>query len=331
MNESNIQQNTGNPKDEIDIFEFSSRMWRAFMRFLVGVGNFILAVIVFLIRKSLWIASFTFAGMLMGALLFSVQRTVYVSSLEGVTGGVDNSIVIEHVNLLDQVKGNKELLASILGLSIEQAEDIHGIKAFYGIDINGDGRHDFVDFKEAYNPKDTMQYRVPGFVHVRVLLYDESALPAVRESLLRYINYNAYIRTLHHIDSLQSRTLIAELVNEISKIDTLQRARIQKELAQQDRGGETVFVLNNEPEVRLFYQDVLLLFNQKLALERNLELYKEPILIVQDFASLEQEHRSLLKYVVILGVLMGVLGLFCSLFWQYRKRIWEIIREDAKN
>jgi len=329
MSESNIQQNGGKPNDEIDIFEFSVRIWKAFKNFLIGIGNLIVSIIVFLIRKALWIVSFALFGMILGYVFYSVSKPYYISSLEGNTGGVDNSVVIDHIKKLNQVINKPSLLANHLSMSIEQAKEIRNIKAYYGIDINRDGRSDYVDFDEKYNPRDTMQRRVPSFVHIRVSLYDESILPELRKALFRYVNNNTYIQNLHRIDREQNEALVKELAKEISKIDTLQRVRIRKESASDRR--ETTFHFNNEPEIKLFYQDILTLHNQKQTIEKSLELYKEPIVVVQDFSSLEQEERPLLKYIIVLGGLMAVLGIFCALCWQYRKRIWELIREDSTN
>jgi len=327
MNEPSIQQNIGNPKDEIDIFEFCSRMWMAFKSFLVSIKDLIVSIIVFLIRKSLWIALFTFAGMILGIIFYAVSKPAFVTSLEGDTGAVNNSVVIDHINKLNLLMGKPALLANYLGIGIEQAKKIRSIKAFYGIDINRDGMPDYVDFKDTYNPKDTMQNRVQRFVHIRITMYDESLLPEFRKALFRYINNNSYILNLHRIDREQNEALLIEIENEIRKIDTLQRTRIRKESAS-DRREMTIHV-NNEPEIKLFYQDVLTLYSQKQSIEKNLEMFKEPIVIVQDFASLEQEERPIIKLIAILGGLMAVLGIFCSLCWQYRKSIWTLIREDT--
>jgi hypothetical protein len=90
-------------------------------------------------------------------------------------------------------------------------------------------------------------------------------------------------------------------------------------------------VLTNVPEPRLFYDDILRLFERKQNLERNLEISKDIIIVVQDFTPLQQEEWPIIKLAIILGGSMAVLGIFCSLLWQYRKTIWKLIREDGKS
>jgi len=338
MNESNMQQNTGKPNDEIDIFEFCSRMWVAFKSFLVNIKDLIVSLIIFLIRKSLWIISFGIAGVLLGFLLYGVSRPFYTSTLEGNTGGiydideknylggVDNSVVINHINKLDKAVSKPSLLANYLGMSIEQASEIRSIKAYYGIDVNKDLKPDYVDIKETYNPKDTNQIRVPSFVHIKVSVYDESVFSELRKGLLSYINNNTFIQELYRIDRLQKEEMIHLIDKEIKTIDDFQQARIRKE-SSVEQGS--VVVLGNEPEPKLFTWDILSLQRRKQLLEKNLEISDEIIVIIQDFTPLQQEERTVLKYIAVLGATMSVLGILCALLWQYRKRIWELIREDS--
>ena len=328
MNELSNLQNNSQPNDEIDIFEFCSRMWTAFKNFLKSIQDLLVSIIIYLIRKSLWIVSFGAAGLLIGFLLHGISRPFYSSSLEGNTGGIDNSVVIDHINKLNQATDKPDILAGYLGIKVEQASEIRSIKAFYGIDVNRDWKVDYVDFKEIYNPKDTMQRRVPSFVHVKISVYDESILPIIRKGLFQYIERNTYIQELFKIDRSQKENLIKELATEIAKVDSLQKALIRKELIP-DKG--TAFVLTNVPEPRLFYDDILRLYERKQNLEKNLEITKEIILVIQDFTPLQKEERPTLFYMFVFGVAMAVMGLFCALLWQYRKTIWKLIKEDSSN
>ena len=322
MNESNNSK----PNDEIDIFEFSSRIWLVFKNFLASIWNFIISVFVFLLRKSLWIMSFGFAGVLIGCLLYGISPSAYVSSLEADTGGVDNSVVINHINKLNKVVDKPDLLANYLGLSLEQADAIHSIKAYYGIDINKDGKPDYIDFSEKYNPRDTNQIRVPSFVHVMVSLYDESVLPDLRMGLFQYIENNEYLQKLFKIDKEQKDQLVKELNTEIAKIDTLRKVQLLKDLTPDK--GQTV-VIGNIPETKLFYTDMLLLYERKQGIEKSLTLNTEIILVVQDFTRLQQEEKTATNMAIKYGIAMAIMGLFCAFLWQYRIIIWKLITENS--
>jgi len=339
MNTSDIQQNTGKQSDEIDIFEFCFRIWVAFKNFLVAIKDLIVSFFIFLIRKSLWIVSFALAGILLGYVLYGISRPFYTSSLEGTTGGiydidekryiggVDNSVVIDHINKLDRAVTKPQVMANYLGMSIAEAKEIRSIKAYYGIDVDKDMKHDYVDFRETYNPKDTNQFRVPSFIHIRVSVYDESIFSELRRGLIHYVNSNTFVQELFEIDRQQKLEMIQEIDKEIKKIDELQIARIRKESGIEQG---TMVVVGTEPELKLFYHDVLSLHRRRQMLERNLKISEEIIVIVQDFTPLQQEERTVLIYIAWFGCTMAIIGIFCSLLWQYRRRIWELIHEDSK-
>lgn len=328
MIEPNTMQNNSKPNDEIDIFEFCSRIWMVFVRFLTGIKNLIVSIIIYLIRKSLWIISFGVAGLLIGYLLHSVSRPHYSSLLEADTRGVSNFVVIDHINKLSLIDQKPALLASYLGIDFAQAASVRSIKAAYGIDINRDGIPDYIDFKNTYNPKDTMQRRVSSLLYIEVSVYDESILPVLRNGLLQYINNNVYVQELFRIDREQKKQLVKEIELEIAKIDSLQKVQFRKELVP-DKGQTVIF--GNMPEPRLFYNEILLLFEKKQRLEKELDMSKEIILILHDFTPLQQEERPLLFFMLVYGILMAVAGIFFALLRQYRQTIWKLIREDSTN
>ena len=321
------EQNEVKRNDEIDIFEFSSRMWKSFKSFLIGIKNFFISIIIFLIRKSLWIASFALIGMVIGISFDIIRKPSYTSMLEGNSGGVDNTVVIDHVNRLFQMRGKSEVLARTLAISVDDAEKVHYIRAFYGIDVNRDGIPDFIDERETYNPRrDTMFYRVPSVFYIKVALYDEDVLPHLRERILRYINGNNFIQTLFRIDTLQKREMIREITREIAKIDTIHLIDINRRSSVEM--GQNVILTAPQPDIRLFHGEILSLIAQRQNLERSLEISDRPVVIVQDFIPAEFEERTATFYIFVLGFLMAFLGLVCGTLWQYRKTIWKIIMEE---
>ena len=312
--------------DEIDIFEFCSRIWAAFKNFLISIKDIITTIFIYLIRKSLWIITFGLAGILTGFLLYSIFPKVYIASLEVDTGGVDNSVVINHINKLykpnNKLSNRPDSLANYLNLSREQIDAIHNIKAYYGIDVNKDGKQDYIDFAEKYNPKDTNQVRIPSFVHVKVSVYDDSVLPALRNGLIQYVNKNAYLQRLFETDRDQKEQLLKGL----ESLDTLLKAQLSKDLMS-DRGQ--VLILGNRPENQSFYKDILSLYEEKQKIEKSIRLNTEIILVIQEFSQLQHEEKTVFDMMTKYGIVMAIMGLFCAFLWQYRIIIWKLIREDS--
>ena len=326
-----INKTMDKPNTEIDIFEFCSRMWKAFKNILVCIKDFTVSIIIITLRKSLWIISFALFGVILGSAYFHFVKTpYYVTMLEGTSGGVDNTVVIDHVNKLNSMVGNSNILARNLGISVEQAEEVRSIRAFYGIDVNDDGKPDFVDKRNRYNPRDTTQFRVPSIFYIQVALYDEDVLPALREGLFRYINSNTYIQTLFEIDQQQKQAMISELQRQIAKIDTIQLVSINRHNVSSFEIGQRIHLMGSEPEIRLFYADVLALYSRKQELEKSFEISDQPVVVVQDFTPSLFVEKTRMYYVIRLGLIMGVLGFAISILWQHRKSIWKLIVEQDK-
>jgi hypothetical protein len=325
MNSDN-QRNSGR-SDEIDIFDFCSRVWKIFQSFVAQIRNFCVSVIVFLIRKSVWIGAFTVIGSVAGLTLYFLSKPVYSTNLVANTSGVSNALIIDHVNQLGTLIKKPEILAGYLGLTVDEAKEIAQIRAYYGMDVNGDKIVDYVDFtdvekrREKYDPMDTL--RLQGYIYLRVSVYRENIFPALRKGIFQYITGNDYIRNTHEITTNQKRKYLEGLEDEIRKIDSLQRFQYQKNIS----SGKDVLLISS-PELKLFHQEMLELYNQKQQLEIDIEMNRDLITIVQDFMPLTPEDR-LFSYVGIVGIVGAVLGLICAVFWQYRRVIWLLIKEDS--
>jgi len=240
---------------------------------------------------------------------------------------LDNTVVIEHINKLNKLGGKPELLAQFLDITPEQAKNVQYVKAYYGIDLNNDGIPDYIDFKEKYNPKDTNQVRLPSYIYLKVNVYDETVFADLREGLIKYINSNTYLRNMFDIHRNQTQLMIKEIEVEMEKIDSLQRSRFRKD---KQPNAQMIFI-GTEPEPRLFHEERLSLFERKQSLERSLEISNEIIVVVQDFTPLSHEENPVLMYLLYFGIAMALLGIICSLLWQYRKKIWKTIIEDSNN
>jgi len=347
MSESNIKQEqqnqskNDNSNKEIDLLEVGSKAWDGVKSFTSSLFsntiNFIVFFILLSLRKAVWIFLFLLVGVLLGYSYYNLKTPYYSSTLEAKTIGVNSSVVVNHVNNLERMVKRPELLAEILKINTEEAKKIRFIKAYYGVDISGDGIMDLVDYKNKYDPaklnplKDTLISRVHDVFFVKVQLFDESIMPLLRDTILHYITENNYIQALFEIDIQLKNELIAELEKEIVKLDTLQMVDVSRKTNRTKafpfQKLETVFLLGNEPELKLFYTDVLSLYNQKQDLQRSVEIAKKPIIVVNDFTPAQFEEKTVNYYVIFFGFIMTFIGYVCVLLWQYRKRLRKTIEE----
>jgi len=83
-------------------------------------------------------------------------------------------------------------------------------------------------------------------------------------------------------------------------------------------------VILNEKETKLYHDDIIKLYNRKLALEKELSINPDPITVIQDFTQLAKADNPLIKFLKTWVVIFAVFGFSFAILWQYRKRLWNL-------
>jgi hypothetical protein len=136
---------------------------------------------------------------------------------------------------------------------------------------------------------------------------------------------------LYEIDKRQKNEYIVELEKAMEKVDTAQLVSIDRNRKRKETKiemGQNLFVMGNDPEIKLYYPEILSLYSQKQSLQKTLEISDKPVVIIQDFTPSQYIEKKAFYYVTRLGLAMAFMGLICGILWQYRKPLWKIIIED---
>ena len=324
----NQTPNNTRPSDEIDLLELFNRMGKSIKNFFMWILELLKSFLFLLISKSVWILSFSIIGGYVGYIFFQNTPRFYSSEMVAKSNSMNNSIIVNSINLLNDLFENRNYnaLSSYLGTTPEQAKEIRSIEAFYGIDINKDKIADFVDYNKTYNPKDTTQKRLSDVFYLRINVYDETIFSSVRDGIKKYISTNPFILENNNVRKQQTRSLIEEYKIEIQKIDSLQKVQYF-EIPKMQKAGNNQMIFLNEKEAKLYHGDIIYLYKQQLALEKELTLNPDPITVVQDFTQLSKAENPLMKFLKVWILIFAVLGFFTSLMWQYHLKIWLLIKE----
>jgi len=316
------------PTEEIDLLELFNRMGLSIKRFFIWLYNLTVSFFLLLIRKSVWIFSFSIIGCFVGYFFYINTPRYYTSEMVARSNSMNNNVIINSINLLNDLFENRNYsaLGNYLGISSSKAEKIKSIESYYGIDLNKDKITDFVDYDNTYNPKDTTKRRLTDVFYLKISVYDENIFTSVRDGIKKYISTNPYILQNNEIRKLQTQKLIEEYNKEISKLDSLEKVQYF-EVPKMQKFGSNQLVILNEKETKLFYEDIIKLYNKKLSLERDLSINPEPITIIQDFTQLSKAENPLIKFLKIWVIVFAILGFISAFLWQYRNQIWNLIRE----
>jgi len=311
--------------DEIDLLELFNRMGGGIKRGVLWTYRLILNFLMLIVRKSLWIVAFTIIGLIVAYVLYQVSRRFYSSEMTAISNSINNTYVVGSINLLNDVfkQKNYPIAANYLNIDINRVQEIKSIEAFYTIDINKDGLPDYTDYKWKYNPRDTTK-RLDSYFVIRLEVYDESIFAQVRDGIKNYIYKNKFILDNNNERIRQNKILIETIENEIRKLDSLQKVEYF-ELPQMQRATSNQMVVLNEKDRKLYHDQKLALEREKLRLEKDININSEPITVVQDFTPLSKAENPYTKYAISLGLLFAVLGFVISIFWQYKRDIYDLI------
>ncbi len=321
-NEPNTQKQT---TDEIDLLELFNRMGQSVKRGFTWFLNLILNFLLLLVRKSLWILTFSIIGLIIAYLLYQNTKRYYSSEMIAISNSTSNTILVSSVNLLNDIfiQKNYSIAANYLDIDLSRVKDIKSINAFYAIDINRDGLPDYFDYKQKYNPKDTTIKRLDNYFVVRLEVYDENVFDQVRNGIKNYIYKNKFIIDNNNERIRQNKILIEKIEGEINRLDSLQKVEYF-EIPKMQKANASQMVVLNEKERKLYHDQKLSLERERLILERDLNINNEPITIVQDFTPLSKAENPYSKYAII-GIYFALIGFITSLIWQYKKRLIDLI------
>jgi hypothetical protein len=325
-----MSENSNLPKadSEVDLMAAFQKLAAAAGSLFKYCGRLAGVAILFTVRKSLWLLVFLCAGLAVAFMQYSSGKRYYASTLTAHINVLNNAFF---VNAFSELQGiAPEVLAGTLQIPDSVAENVRSIAAFYGIDLNMDGQTDLVDYQNQHKKRltDSMFNIVPREVYVRVEVYDESSFDPLRESVISFINSNKNVVEHNKFRLYRLDQEIADVNAQIRRLDSLQRSEYAKSIKESSlkMGGSQLLLLGEEKDRQLFHEHIFALQSRKLSLESEKTLYATPITVLQDFLPLAKATNTLLFYARKTVPAFMALGLLCALLWQYRKKLWDLVK-----
>ncbi len=316
--------------DEIDLLELFHKTWDVTKNFFNWIIRSILLFIVFLVRNSLYIAGFFILGGIIGLGISFRGRPYYVSDVVIKPNTLSVANMISYINRLHGLLKRKDTIELSKLLKIHDTitiQKIKDIQAFWIIDENKDGIPDYVDYKNK-DKSDTSKRKITSRFDLRVEMYDYHLSDSVKSKIYNFIFLNPYITKLNGVRNQQTKILISKINSQIVTLDSLQDYdyfQKQKDMRPSGKNGQIVFL--NEQKVQLYHGDIINLQKQRLALEKELAVYPDPITIIEDFTSTKKENPKS-KYILKYGLWIGLLGILFLFLFQNRKSIKKYMEQD---
>jgi hypothetical protein len=318
------------PNDEIDLLELFQKMGNAIKNGFMALVQFIYQIILFLVRKSVFIGIVVILGLIWGGIKYKTSPRYYSSRLEAYSNTLSSIDMINYINNIHELFAQKNIenLESKLGTTEETLKNVKDVQAFKVMDFNDDGITDEIDFNNEYSTADTTVSDTRFVVKVEV--FDQEVFPVIQNRIISYIGQNTYINEMNQVRKRQLHELIAQLGSEITMLDSLKREEyFKKEDKMEPQQGQLLVM--NEKETQLYHPQLLSLYKEKQELEEQLELRMDPITIIQDFSALSITENNLMTYLKKYGVLALVLSIVIGLLWELRPYIRRMITDAKTN
>lgn len=331
-----------NINSEIDVLDLMSKFGRWIKKLLIACYNLVVHIfvlfitfILYLAKKWLWVGTSIVLGIAVGFLFYSTAKPYYTSEMIAYSNSISNRHIVNAIKLLNNPisvdEENYDVAAAYLGLPVESIEQIKSIKAGYGIVSDRDGFVDWVDYDDEFDPEDTTAYRLEGYFYTQVEVYDESLMDKVETGILNYLYRNKYLSDMNKNRIKQYEQRIGFIDREIEKLDSLQHIMYFETPKIKSTIPTDKLVFMNEIDQKLYHHEILSLKQSKLDIQREMEVRGDAITIIQPFTPTASRANTLLSYVIKWTILLFLLGLLTSVFWDYRKEVWGILFNKQKS
>lgn len=314
--------------DEIDLIELFQKMGNGIKRMFLALLNFLYQVLLFFIRKAIFIGIITVIFLSLGIIFYKISPRYYSSTMEAYSNAMSSIDMINYVNNINELflDKNTEEIQVKLGLSANEVEKIKTIKAFKTIDYNEDGVPDLTDFNEKYKTSDTIVS--PSRFVIKAEILAPEIIPLIQAKIIDYINNNKYITELNTVRKQQLNELISKYDTEILILDSLKKTEyFASEEKVKTQAGQLLVL--NEKETQLYHEKIITMYKQKQEIERTLKLRLEPVTVIQGFSDLSKIENKITSYLIKFGLIGIAFGIFLAFVREKFDVIKKVI-EDSK-
>lgn len=309
-------------KNEVDLLEILFIVYRKIILLLRYFFASIGVVIIYLLRKSLWLALFVAVGIVAGVVLDRRIPKVYRSEAIVRSNNLAITIVVDNIKKLNNLCNlkNYQELSQQLDISEADAGKISGISAEYGLFTYKDYLRNVEQplyYARKYAWDDTTMI-VSKFVKITVKVFDESVYATLMQGLNSFIGNNVFGYKVNELRVEQLESQIAYAEHEIAMLQQIQAtytSRNSNASVQLELNG----ALQKSEQVQL-HETINRLYQQKISLEREYTLFTQPTTVVSDFSKTYQPTVGLFQRIVRATLVSALLGFAVLLLWETRKK-----------
>lgn len=312
---------TDKGKNEIDLLDLFTLIYKGVKELFQSFIKWILYLIIFCVKKALYITGFIVIGGIVGYAYHSFSTPTFKSGMVVQPNGIPSTELIDYMNDLTAISQslNKNTLSTALNIPDSSAQKVKSIEAFPYIDVNGDEIGDYIDFNRAYSADDTTMHIVHNRCYISFELIDNYPKEYLQEGVLFYILKNEYMNKLNTIQKNELKEQIQQTINEIAILDSLQNKEYfedeKKDALPTVKEGTVIYA---EKDKKLYYQHKFGLTDRKQELEKEYDLIQGPITVIKNISEVAIEQNTKSSIMIKFGIWFGVIGTIALLCHRFK-------------
>lgn len=311
---------------EIDLLDLLQSIGKSIANFFKFLYESLWWLIVFGIKNYIAIIVFAIIGLGWGIYSVSSSKDVYQSFMKIRSNAMPSNELKPYIQEINKYLGSKgeityPILEKKLNIDSAKVSEIVAVKSHYYIDYWNDGSLDEIDKDDTHPVKDTINVIDSTYLSIEARVNDPLLFENLGKNLVDYLNSNPKIIPVNNNRYSFVKYEANALKNEIQLLDSLQRfsyfngSRDLQQLQFNNRQG----LILGENRQQLYHWEKIRLERRRKPLVTELELYAEPVTIIDDFPIVTTKMSSglfeLIKSVIIITAI-GYLILLLIYFFK---------------
>lgn len=321
---------------EMNIFTMTSRIGNALLGLLKGILSILGYILRTAYQYKLLFLIFAIATVAFSLYQSREDNRTYEGNLYLKLNDGDAVIYKTLIHDLNEyAKGNDvEGLAKELDITEELANRIDKISAHAVIDKNKDSIIDYIDYKDAVETGDTVDFALPDQLVITAKIKGIEEFSQFEEALKKYFSKNDYLVSLNIARIKLQEEKEWMFHNVLMNLDSLQKVEYFK-----NNNGSTCIEFSsinerkaNIPFVKakkqMFYDDMEKLFKITGKIEEDMSANLDVVTVLSDFHPTNKPTNTFCKTLLLNGLIALGLFMVAALLWHNKKNINKYLKKE---
>ena len=311
---------------EIDLLDLLQSIGKSIANFFIFLYDSLWWLIAFGIKNYIYMIIFIVIGLGWGIYSSMTSKDVYQSFMKIRSNTMTTRDLRPYITEINKYFNNKNeftypILERDFDLDSSSVSKINAIKPHFYIDYWGDGIIDELDMNDKHSTKDTLNIADSTYMCIEARVQDPAIFEYLGEKIISYLNDKPSIIKMNQFRLKETEYSIQAFNYEIKLLDSLQNYSYfngSRELQQLQFNNREGFILGKNTQ-QLYYPNKFNLEKQKKLYVTELELYNDPVTIIDDFPiETTQMHSGFVNTIksIIIVAFLGYIVLLLAYFFR---------------